>query len=143
MGTAGELYERPRSRFVADFIGETNFVEVTVSAFGEDWLRVGSPSLPEFRITGQRELADAGSIVLSIRPEKIVFVDHSGAMPCTVKATVKEIVYMGDVDKYYTRLPSGEVLIVKQHNRKGVQRPQKGANVIIGWHPENCVGLSP
>lgn len=143
IGTAHELYERPGSRFVADFIGETNFLDAHVESEGTDWVVVSSPSIAEFRIPKHVEVAEADTIQLSIRPEKIVFVEKPASMECTATAIVKEIVYMGDTNKFYVQLHGGEELVVKQHNRIGMRQPAKEEYVVIGWDPANCVGLKP
>jgi ABC-type Fe3+/spermidine/putrescine transport system ATPase subunit len=68
-------------------------------------------------------------------------VDEPAVMECTAQAIVKEIVYMGDTNKFYIQLHNGEELVVKQHNRKGMRQPEKEDSVVIGWDPANCVGL--
>jgi ABC-type Fe3+/spermidine/putrescine transport system ATPase subunit len=143
IGSAHQLYEKPSSRFVADFIGETNFLPVRIDSVEGDRMTVSSPSIPGFRIPRPAGISGLETIQLSIRPEKIVFVDEAAAMACTAAATVREIVYMGDTTRFYLQLSQGEKLVVKQHNREGVQLPGKGDQVVIGWDPANCVGLKP
>ena len=141
IGTAHQLYEKPENRFVADFIGETNFLDVRVESVDADWITVSSPSIAEFRIPRNSHVTGTEAIQLSIRPEKIIFVDEPAVMECTARAIVKEIVYMGDTNKFYIQLHNGEELVVKQHNRKGMRQPKKKDSVVIGWDPANCVGL--
>jgi spermidine/putrescine ABC transporter ATP-binding subunit len=143
IGSADQLYEAPENRFVADFIGETNFLDVRVDSTDNGWMTVSSPSISEFRIPNRPGLAGLESIQLSIRPEKIVFVAESSELECTAAAVVREVVYMGDTTRFYVRLSRGEELVVKQHNRYGVQLPVKDDQVVIGWSPANCVGLKP
>jgi spermidine/putrescine ABC transporter ATP-binding subunit len=143
IGSADQLYEMPESRFVADFIGETNFIPVSVAAAADGWLTVSSASIDRFRIPGRGGLDGLRNLDLSIRPEKIVFVNEASEMECTVAAVVKEVVYMGDTSRFYVRLSEGEQLVIKQHNRHGVRLPAKGDQVVIGWSPESCVGLRP
>ena len=50
---------------------------------------------------------------------------------------------MGDATKYYIQLEKSEVLVLKQHNRKGNRSPKVGDAVTVGWTPDNSVGLHP
>ena len=143
IGSADQLYEAPESRFVADFIGETNFLDVRVDSADDGWMTVSSPSIGGFRIPKRSGLGGLKRIHLSIRPEKIVFVDEPCELECTATGVVREVVYTGDTTKFYIGLREGEQLVVKQHNRYGVQLPGKNDQVVIGWSPTNCVGLKP
>ncbi len=143
IGSADQLYEAPESRFVADFIGETNFLDVRADSVEGGWMTVSSPSMAGFRVPTRPGVAARGEVQLSIRPEKIVFVDEDSEMACSASGVVEEIVYMGDTSRFYVRLGAGEQLVVKQHNRHGVRLPARGDQVVIGWSPENCVALKP
>jgi spermidine/putrescine ABC transporter ATP-binding subunit len=143
VGSAKDLYERPTSRFVADFIGETNFIEVRIEAIDGDWMIATSQSIPGIRVPRDSEFAVGERAHLSIRPEKISMVTDSSTFECTAAGTVGEIIYMGDITKTYVNLGKGEVLIVKQHNREGIRQPTQGERVTLGWNPTNSVGLKP
>jgi len=80
---------------------------------------------------------------LSIRPEKIFFLEDPGHADCAVSGIIEEIIYMGDITKYYVRLGEGELLIVKQHNREGIRQRSHGEKVWMGWSPVNSVVLKP
>lgn len=143
VGSAHELYERPASRFVADFIGETNFLDVKVESVNGGEMIVSSRSIPQIRVPQGLEFTVGETAHLSVRPEKIFFVNEPGTLECTATGVVEEIIYMGDTNKYYIQLGNQEVLIVKQHNREGIQQPTHGERVTIGWNPTNSVGLKP
>lgn len=143
VGSAHELYEKPASRFVADFIGETNFLDIRIEAVDGDSMIVSSRSLPRIRVPRGSEFVVGEAAHLSIRPEKISFVADPNTVECTATGMVEEIIYMGDITKYYIQLGNQEVLIVKQHNREGIHQPIRGEQVTIGWNPTNSVGLKP
>lgn len=143
VGSAHELYERPNSRFVADFIGETNFLDATVKSVNKDSMIVSSHSIHEIRVPQCSGFSAGEAIQLSVRPEKIFFASEPRMLECTTSGTISEIVYMGDTTKYYVQLRNGEVLIVKQHNREDMRQPARGEQVVIGWNPANSVGLKP
>jgi iron(III) transport system ATP-binding protein len=69
VGTPAEIYRQPTSRFLADFMGETNFIEGTVSGYRDDLVTVDTP-LGSFTGTSHKWLPDEGDkVLLSIRPE--------------------------------------------------------------------------
>jgi spermidine/putrescine transport system ATP-binding protein len=85
IGGAVEIYERPNCRFVADFIGETNFLTGTVKSLTKDRITVLLTSLNQ-EITGirQGDLSVGQAVAVSIRPEKVRLVDED-------KKIVKEL----------------------------------------------------
>jgi spermidine/putrescine transport system ATP-binding protein len=76
IGGAVEIYERPNCRFVADFIGETNFLAGTIKAMTRDRVTVFLNTLNQ-EITGiwQGDLSVGQTVVVSIRPEKVRLAD--------------------------------------------------------------------
>ena len=139
VGSAHDLYERPTNRFVADFVGETNFLEVTLDESGT--VRTTSGDAIQLPAGSLRE--DRGPVLLSIRPEKIFFQDASCRDDACAHGRVTEILYMGDITKYLINLGSEASVVVKQHNRQGIRQPAVGDAVVIAWHRENCVVLPP
>ena len=116
VGPAEEIYEAPRNRFVADFIGETNLFDADVISNNGSGLRV--------RIAGGLELEAAGDAparrktCVSIRPERIVL-DANGGHPCIVD----KLVYLGTDTHYHVRLSDGTPVVVRAQNGKGGHRP--------------------
>ncbi|MPZ87628.1 MAG: TOBE domain-containing protein, partial [Nitriliruptorales bacterium] len=131
-------YEYPRTRMVADFIGQTNLLPAVVN-------RPGEVSL----IDGQRIYADAqappgSEVTLTLRPEKVRLApaDHEG--PCrAVNALigwVQRRVYMGSTLSYEVEL--GEVkLRVRHENAPGVPTFAAGDEVCVEFAPESCTPL--
>ena len=80
IGTPVEIYERPNCRFVADFIGETNFLKGTVKKVDKEKVTVLLTSLSkEIEGLGQGSFISGQDVTVSIRPEKIRLADDSGA----------------------------------------------------------------
>ena len=112
-GTPGEVYEAPRTRYVADFVGTINLVEGTVAEVAGD--RITLDAADGHRI----EMHDAAATVtrgetawLAIRPEKLRV---SKAPPAdtgvnAVRGEVWDIAYLGDMTIYHVHLPSGATL---------------------------------
>jgi spermidine/putrescine transport system ATP-binding protein len=70
VGTPRDIYEHPTNRFVADFIGETNFVNATVEAIGE-FVTLDVGGLEVLGTAGNRPLSIRQEVTLAIRPEKV------------------------------------------------------------------------
>jgi ABC-type Fe3+/spermidine/putrescine transport system ATPase subunit len=116
IGTPGEVYERPRTRFVAEFIGETNILP-------SDLLHRGS--------------APGG--LISLRPERIEAA-RDGAPYVT--ATVTDRIYVGEKVRLLTRLPNGASLAVSTVPTGPLASVQAGESVRLTWAPEAQVALA-
>ncbi len=139
VGTASELYERPRSLFVAEFLGESSTVRGHVEPDGDDsCLRIGDRTV---RVPGRTAAGGAAAIV--VRPE------HMRVQPATapigpgtnaLSARVSQEIYLGSGRKLELALPDGTVLLAReQANRlSGVRR---GDEVTVVWEVERGVLL--
>jgi len=79
IGRAVEIYERPNCRFVADFIGETNFLTGTVKSVAQDRVTVHLPALTaEIVGVGHGDLSIGQAVAVAIRPEKVRLADDVG-----------------------------------------------------------------
>jgi spermidine/putrescine transport system ATP-binding protein len=139
VGTPRDLYDRPASRYVADFIGETNLLPGTVveNTPGMVTLRVGDATL---RGTTDAPLAVGGEAWLTVRPEAIAL--SSGAAPPgynAVFATVADAVYAGSALRVHVTLEGGRRLVANVPSGTSTTR---GARVTLAWPIEQgrCVG---
>lgn len=114
VGRPEDIYERPRNRFVADFIGETNFIEATVTAVeaGMAWL-----SGPADQPLGAHPCTDVSvgdGLTLSVRPERLrlVHATTEHALPCRIDAQI----YLGTDLQYRVSLRDGSLLTVRTPN---------------------------
>ncbi len=108
LGTARELYDRPASRFVADFIGEMNFFEGVVRAEGVEVPSLGI--LPAENVG----LAAGEAACLAVRPEQVdlaLAATHGGSSARA--GTVEGLVYQGDVVKVHLALAGGYCLVAR------------------------------
>lgn len=138
IGTPDELYEKPINRFVADFIGESNFIEGHIADINDhsatmttadNKVRLPCPRLPN--------LALDQKIQLVIRPEKIKFVESSNILPVALKGVVEELIYIGEIKKYRIRISKEQILDLNQQISYGVTAFDKGDHVLIGWGLED------
>jgi len=132
VGTPLEIYDRPRTRFVADFIGQSNFIEGQLAA-NDGKLRFVARSGLYVEVAGDG-LID-GSGVLAVRPEKIEISppDAPGAQP----GTVQQITRLGSVLHYGVALDSGDIMIVQEQRRPGRNEYNIGTRVGLRWCAED------
>jgi spermidine/putrescine transport system ATP-binding protein len=119
IGSPTEIYEHPADRFVADFIGETNFIEAEViERIGED----GKIRLPSGVAVSHKMSTSAGvgsHVTLAIRPERIDLLRPDGE--AHLKGRVDNIVYFGTDTTFHVGLESGQAITVRVQNRRGHQ----------------------
>jgi ABC-type Fe3+/spermidine/putrescine transport system ATPase subunit len=139
VGAPRDLYDRPASRYVADFIGETNLLPGTVVESGEGMatLRMDGTTL---RGVSDAPLAPGGEAWLTVRPEAIDIVD--GPPPAgsnAVTGTVADAVYAGAALRVHVALPGGRRVVA---NVPSATRVTNGATVTLAWPVEQgrCVG---
>ncbi|MBV9785896.1 MAG: ABC transporter ATP-binding protein [Acidisphaera sp.] len=128
LGTAEDLYERPNSRFVAEFIGESNVIEGRLED-GAGFVAVGGARFPA-------PCQKAGDPTLMVvRPEKF-----SLAPPGTpgIPGVVAGLVYVGDFTRYLVDVEGGLRLIVKVQNRRTADRARDGERVALRLDPADA-----
>ena len=136
VGTPSEVYQRPVSRFVAGFLGISNFFRGRVEGYAGDVLSVAVADGIRLAVPCNRSMA--GDITIALRPEKINLAplappDDSADRPNTVSAIVEEVIYRGYVRHYYMRLPNGDRLIAFAQDQSGAASVQLGMQVCASW----------
>ena len=147
LGTPGEIYERPRTRFVADFIGQTNFLEVDVVGIDGSAVEVDLPGSGPLRARMPDGIAPEGRMTLAVRPEKISLLgDLPGSeVPGWDRLTgrLEEIVYVGTHTQYVIRLPGGQLLSVYRQNRSvGALEYPAGEALTVVFNPQSAALLA-
>jgi spermidine/putrescine transport system ATP-binding protein len=132
LGTPEELYERPTSRFVADFIGSTNLLHGRLEADG--WARLDSGDLAPVAHEG---LATGTTVELSVRPESIALVPPSAEG--AIRGTVEQAAYLGTTISYQVRTPGGLSMTVLTP-KTGIRLPV-GSDVAVTWSPSEALVL--
>ncbi|MEM7222074.1 MAG: ABC transporter ATP-binding protein [Pseudomonadota bacterium] len=114
VGGALDIYEAPRNRFVADFIGETNLLDVTVEEVrGEEALcRIGSHAVLPCSTAGPATAGTSGHV--SIRPERLSLSKPNG--DDAIVGQVERLIYLGTDTQYLLRLDDGTVITVRAQN---------------------------
>jgi spermidine/putrescine transport system ATP-binding protein len=134
VGRSEEIYERPTSRFVADFIGDINLIEATMDGSGSAHLGNGvTVGVPP------GETALGGEVTLALRPEQLALYDLDEEIPAghnRVKVRVTRRLYYGDVYFYDVDAGIGSEIEVKEENRPGVELYEVGEEAYLVWSPE-------
>ena len=115
VGTPHEIYEKPHNRFVADFIGETNLLDVTVEdvSHGRCRCRLANGAALECDATGTPHSGTAGHV--SIRPERLSIARPGGGTdPLT--GVINRTVYLGTDTQYLVGLDDGSEVTVRTQN---------------------------
>ena len=136
IGPPGELYEQPRTAFVAGFLGQSNMVWATVTDPGVVQLHDGTVA----RIPQER-LADAPKeIRIGVRPEKmrIVAGANGSGDANRLEGTVKDVSYIGVSSQYIIETKAGDELTVFAQNvGRGSEAVTAGEQVSVLWDPEH------
>lgn len=133
VGDSQEIYERPRTRFVADFIGDINVIEAEVSASGTAELENGR----EVRIPDGHPVN--GPIHIALRPERLAL-HRSGEDVADsrnrLEAKITRRTYYGDVFYYDVDAGLSGLLEVKEENRPEIGKHEVGDTVVVSWSVE-------
>lgn len=136
LDTPDEIYKRPKTRFVADFIGESNIVGGTVSQIKDKNVHVNSPCGDfVFESEGYKE---GDEITTCIRPE-VVKCSKEPVADFSIKGTVKNKIFVGSVYKAFVVLDNG--FEIKMNKVKDDKDVKEGDTVYIHWDLDDAVGV--
>ena len=131
IGTPAEIYDHPRTRFVADFIGTTNLLAGRVS--GGVFRTQSGLTLPSETAEG---LSSVDDVVLLIRPEKISIGGANGQASLTGKVT--KTTNLGSIYETEVELLSGDVVTIHQQCSAGFQHHAIGDELTIAWRAQDA-----
>jgi spermidine/putrescine transport system ATP-binding protein len=149
LGTPEELYDRPRTRFVADFIGTTNLLAGTVASVTADGAILDLEA-------GGRCVVPAGSlsigspVEIAVRPEALALVvvaadgvgdagDAGDNAASWLRGTVEQSAYLGTSISYQVRMDAGQRVVASVPHTQG--RYAAGTPVVIRWRSEDTLVL--
>lgn len=142
VGTPAEVYDSPSTRFVADFIGTTNFLEGTRISETEIALAAEPPLT--VAVPPDKEAPLNVAVTIAVRPERIQLRPTPRAdMPNHLQGRVAEASYLGTTLQYTVETGYPTPLDVHQQNTgvNALQRFQRGDSVYVQWFPEDAVVL--
>ena len=139
VGTPAEIYEFPRSRFVADFVGTTNLFEGTVSACEAGLITVQCTETGgELLVDDEGPFSVGQRVWVALRPEKVRLAKQplSAARVNQLRGTVWELGYLGNRSTYRIRTASGKLITVFAQNER------RTSEAVIDWSDEVFVSWS-
>jgi spermidine/putrescine ABC transporter ATP-binding subunit len=138
VGTSQEIYARPRTRFVAAFIGEANFLEGRVRGTDGETAVVEAGPL-QFVATPARPVAAGQPVTVSLRPEHVKL---GPAAPARNRwdGRIVDCTFMGPVVRVRVQVPGDRVLLAEVHNDAAAEL-HPGTVVAVGWAPAHAVVL--
>ncbi|MFC8271598.1 ABC transporter ATP-binding protein [Streptomyces sp. NPDC057271] len=148
LGAPADLYENPRTTFVANFLGTSNLIEAEVVETGGSDLVVtaggGKLRLPADRCTAT--VRTGGKVLVGVRPEKIslAHADDAGKIADgrnKVTGRIADSSFIGVSTQYVVNSPAGAELQVYEQNIERDARLVPGAEVVLHWNPAHTFGL--
>lgn len=126
IGSGEEIYSHPKSRFVADFVGEANLIDCRRDEHGELRTVKSGMKLPYG--------APALNPTLMLRPEWLdINVDESSETHIAVAGRVKEVIYAGSFSRYYITCDITDDLVVVKNNQQNAPVAREGDDVSVVW----------
>lgn len=148
VGTPAEVYESPADMFVADFIGENNFIEgEVISIDSETCATLKHERLGEIRFEMDRKVKIGDHVKVSVRPEKIRLTrnlpKNLGKIHNVIKVYVDELIYTGFQSKYFVWLNGEKDLLFKVFKQHAIFFEDDESSVrwdeeaYISWNSED------
>jgi iron(III) transport system ATP-binding protein len=127
-----EVYEKPMSRFVADFIGVSSFLTGTIieRADDETWVKIESGEV----LTTRRAAPSGDRVTIAVRSERIRLLPATECEPNTIPAKIASSVYLGSKWQHLVEIASGTM-------RVETMDAAPGSDVRIGFVPEDLILL--
>jgi spermidine/putrescine transport system ATP-binding protein len=143
LGTPAEIYENPRTAFVAKFIGESNFLTGKAAEQAQGQWLIRQPGGGHFRVPNHPSLKEGREVRIAVRPEWLD-VWRPEAVPPEENAlagTVREIIYLGETMHVIVTIPGTGDVTVALRNEGQLIKPlawKRGDPVAVAWLPEDC-----
>jgi spermidine/putrescine transport system ATP-binding protein len=140
LGTPRDIYEHPRTRFVAGFIGTSNLLSGTVARVEGGSAVIEVSAAERIVVPLHGAAAAAGTdLELTVRPEKIEITTGAPAPGgCVLSGTVTEVVYLGTSTNYSVTTTTGADIVVFQQNSSSASDiAARGDKVWLSWQPQH------
>jgi len=137
VGSPEELYERPRTRFVADFLAVKNLLEAAVVEVAGGFAALRTKGGLVLRARDDGAFRPGGSVLLGIRPERIAIAD--GGDMAALPGIIDDEIYLGDTTDWRIRL--GEETVTVSEGAATAQLRKRGDAVRLIFPPEAMLRL--
>ncbi|HEU4648734.1 MAG TPA: ABC transporter ATP-binding protein [Gemmatimonadales bacterium] len=143
LGTPAEIYENPRTAFVAKFIGESNFFEGRAEAPADGRYILCLPRGERIAVPQSAAIQPGAPVRIAVRPEWMD-VWRPGEVPAGENAlpgTIREVIYLGETMHVIVTLADGIDVTVAVRNEGQLIKPlpwKRGDAAMVAWLPEDC-----
>lgn len=143
VGSPTEIYERPKTTFVADFIGDTNLLEGRIESIDRTNLQIRTNSNLKIVVQTPEPWNNSGTqVAVSVRPERIQLSLYQPEHQINCfEGRLEHIMYLGTHVHYMVRLTSGDQLTIMQPNTLG-SLPELHTRIYAHWLPTDCIALA-
>ena len=144
MGSPIQIYEHPKTAFVANFLGQTNLFEGTVAGIEGDELAVKVKDVTLYVPLSSTEIR-SGRIVFRVRPEKVKIVDQgkTGLPKNQISGAIKLTAFVGVSTQYEVITNWGQEISAFEQNIDPSDLGRPGQAVSLGWEPRHSFVLDP
>jgi len=144
MGSPIQIYEHPKTAFVANFLGQTNLFEGTVAGIEGDELAVKVKDTTIFVPLSSTEIR-SGRIVFGVRPEKVKIVDQGkpGLPKNQINGSIKLTAFVGVSTQYEVITNWGQEISAFEQNIDPSDLGRPGQAVTLAWEPRHTFVLDP
>jgi spermidine/putrescine ABC transporter ATP-binding subunit len=143
LGSPAEIYENPRTAFVAKFIGESNFFDGTVQGRADGSWDVAGSSGGRFRVPDHPQLQPGKPVRVAVRPEWMDVCRPEAIPPGEngMTGTIRDTIYLGETMHVIVTVPSVGDVTVALRNEGQLIKPlgwKRGDTAAVAWLPEDC-----
>jgi len=141
LGTPQDIFQAPRTTFVAEFMGAVNILTGRVSASAEHTVHIETPTGLRVVCQCTQEVSVGESVSFVVRPDAVQMVPHdwTWAGDNTFPGTVISKTYLGEVTEITVALPGGDTILCHTPSRLEQQFAyQEAAAVLVGWQAHDC-----
>ena len=140
-GAPDDIYSAPNTKFVADFIGETNIIKGVVKEILDKSCRVVGDDInivarcQSIPMVGQE-------VYLAVRPERTQICLLNKKQENGIIGIIDEIIYLGEIIKYIVKSMHNAAIISKQLNNGKDKAFEKGDEVCVYWNSDDCIVIN-
>jgi spermidine/putrescine transport system ATP-binding protein len=143
LGTPAEIYENPRTAFVAKFIGESNFFEGKAGERSNSRWEIRQTGESSFEVPHHPGLTEGCEVRIAVRPEWMDVFTPDTIPPGenALIGTIRDIIYLGETMHVIVTVPGSGDVTVAVRNEGQLIKPltwKKGDTAAVAWLPEDC-----
>jgi spermidine/putrescine ABC transporter ATP-binding subunit len=144
LGPPTEIYEEPRTAFVAEFIGTSNFLHGRLTGVDGDTAGVRLADGTDVRVRRRPDGPSGGDVLVMIRPEHLALGGASATAGGAnqLRALVKQVIYLGSYIRFVAEFSNGDEVTIEELNLPGAARAAVGETVTLRVAPEHCLVLA-